>query len=105
MYAITASKTVDVNIERLYWAFTDPAARERWLPGADLTVTTTSAPRSLRASWEQGSTRVAAGFTTKGPAKSQVALTHEKLPDAETAVRMKSYWSERLTALKQLLEG
>jgi hypothetical protein len=105
MYAITASKTVEVNIERLYWAFTDPAARERWLPGADLTVTTTSAPRSLRASWEQGSTRVAAGFTTKGPAKSQVALTHEKLPDAETAVRMKSYWSERLTALKQLLEG
>lgn len=49
-------------------------------------------------------TRVVVGFTSKGPARSQVALEHERLPDARAAERTRAYWRERLTALKQLLE-
>jgi hypothetical protein len=33
------------------------------------------------------------------------ALIHERLPDAAAAERSKSYWRERLVALKELLEG
>ena len=39
----------------------------------------------------------------RGPAKSQVALQHRKLPDRAAAMRMKQYWSERLEALKDVL--
>ncbi len=45
----------------------------------------------------------AVGFTAKGKSKSAVALAHTKLPDRETADRLKQYWSERLDALGEVL--
>ena len=44
-------------------------------------------------------------FDDLGEAKSRVALSHERLPDAEAADEMKAWWQERLTALKSQLEG
>ena len=44
-------------------------------------------------------------FTAKGEARSTAALQHERLPDAEEAERMKAYWRERITMLKQVLEA
>jgi hypothetical protein len=48
-------------------------------------------------------TSVAGGFTTRGAAKSQVAVQHGKLADRAAATRMKQYWAERLDALKEVL--
>ena len=104
-FAIGASRTVAVPGERLFEAFDDRALRERWLPGADLRVRTATAPRSARYDWEDGTTRVIVGFESAGAAKSQVALSHERLPDADTAEEMKAWWRERLSALKAGLEG
>ncbi len=98
------SRTVDVPVERLYIAVTDDAERERWLPGAELGVRTATAPRSARYDWEDGSTRLIAGFEALGVSKSRVSLSHERLPDAETAAEMKAWWRERLSGLKSLLE-
>ena len=50
-------------------------------------------------------TRVNVGFEPKGDARGQVAVAHERLPDAEAAEEMKQHWRERLSALKALLEG
>jgi hypothetical protein len=61
--------------------------------------------RALRANWEDGSTRVNVTFTALGDAKSQAALQHERLPDAETADRLKAFWRERVAVLKQVLEA
>jgi hypothetical protein len=100
-----ASRTVAVPVERLFEAFTDDALRELWLPGAELRVRTATAPRTARYDWEDGSTRVIVGFEAAGDSKSRVALSHERLPDADTAEEMKSWWRERLTELKSRLEG
>ena len=100
-----ASRTVAVPVERLFEAFTDEALRARWLPGADLRVRTATAPRTARYDWEDGSTRVIVGFEAAGDAKSRVALSHERLPDADAAEEMKSWWRERLSELKAQLEG
>jgi Domain of unknown function (DUF4287) len=105
LFEASASKTVAVPVERLYEAFADPAARERWLPGAVLRERTTQPGRSARFDWEDGSTRVVVGFEAKGAGKSTVALIHEKLPDRAAAERSKSYWRERMVALKELLEA
>jgi Domain of unknown function (DUF4287) len=104
-WSVTASKTVAVPVERLYAAFGDDGLRERWLPGAELHVRTASPPKSARYDWEDGSTRVIVGFYAKGDGKSQVALEHARLPDADTAEEMKSWWRERVGALKEMLEG
>ena len=45
------------------------------------------------------------GFDGLGEAKSRVALSHERLPDADSAAEMKTWWRERLAALKSQLEG
>jgi hypothetical protein len=102
-FSVSASKTVAVPVDRLFEAFTDAELRGRWLP-EKIEIRTTIASRSLRASWEDGPSRIAVGFTAKGDSRAQVALVHEKLADADAAARMKAFWRERLNALQRLLE-
>jgi hypothetical protein len=104
-FAAGASRTVSVAVERLFEAFTDESLRERWAPAAELRERTATAPRTARYDWEDGSTRVIVGFDSLGEAKSRVALSHERLPDADSADEMKSWWRERLTELKEKLEA
>jgi uncharacterized protein YndB with AHSA1/START domain len=104
-FAITASKTVAVPVDRLYDAFVDASLRERWLPDGRLRERTATKPKSARFDWGDGETRVVVGFTPKGDAKSVVDIEHARLPNAAEAERMKAYWRERVAALKEVLEG
>lgn len=103
-FSASCAKTIAVPVNRLFEAFSDPVLRARWLPSS-LEVRTATAPKSLRADWPDGSTRIVVGFTPKGDAKAQVAVLHDRLADAETMATLKAFWRERLTALKSLLEG
>jgi uncharacterized protein YndB with AHSA1/START domain len=103
-FAVTASKTVAVPVDRLYEAFVNEALRKRWLPEGELRERTATKPRSARFDWGDGETRVNVGFTAKGEAKSTAALEHERLADADEAERMKAFWRERIAALKEVLE-
>jgi hypothetical protein len=96
------SRTFAVPLVRLYRAFHDARTRARWLPGVELTVRTATRGKSMRITWPDR-TSVAVGFTSKGPAKSQVAVQHGRLPDRAAAARVKQYWAERLDALKEVL--
>lgn len=104
-FAITASKTVAVAVDRLYDAFVQRSFRERWLPTADLRERTATRPRSARFDWGDGDTRVHVTFLARGVQRSTVALEHRRLANADEADRMKAHWRERLTALKELLQG
>lgn len=68
------------------------------------TQRTSSRPRSARFDWEDGSTRVVFSITSSGPSRSQLAIQHERLPDADAADEMKRWWRDRLSGLKALLE-
>lgn len=103
-FAITASKTVAVAVQRLYDTFVDDSLRERWLPDGELSERTATRPKSARFDWGKGQTRVNVTFLAKGDAKSTVAVEHRRLADAREAERMKAYWRQRLDALKGALE-
>ena len=103
-FAITASKTVAVPVERLYDAVVQPAARRDWLPDGRLTERTATAPKSARFDWADGPTRLHVSFLAKDESKSTVAVEHRRLADAGEAERMKTYWRERLGVLKDTLE-
>ena len=105
LFEVNASKTVAAPVDRLYQAFADPALRERWLPGATVEVRTAQAARSIRANWDDGSTRLVVAFTARGESRSQVALAHQRVPDATTADQLKRFWRERMAALRQVLEA
>jgi hypothetical protein len=97
------SRTLAVPLARLYAGFHDARLRTRWLPGVALTVRTATRQKSMRITWPD-QTSVEVGFTSKGPAKSQVAVQHGKLPDRAAQTRVKQYWAERLEVLEQVLE-
>jgi hypothetical protein len=103
-FAITASKTVAVPVDRLFDAFVDESRRRRWLPDGKLRERTATRPKSARFDWGDGDTRVHVGFEDKGPSKSMVGLEHARLPDGAEAERMKAFWRERVAALKEQLE-
>jgi hypothetical protein len=103
-YSISKSRTFPVAVEQLYKAFASARLRARWLP-AKMKVRTSIVPRSIRVTWEENDTDLHLAFYAKGPAKSSVALAHQKLPDKATAEKMKAWWAERLDALGALFEN
>jgi hypothetical protein len=103
-FAITVSRTVAVPVERLFDAFVDESARERWLPDANVHERTATRPKSARFDWAADGSRVHVTLEAKGPEKSAVALSHERLAGSAEADRMKAYWRDRLGALKAELE-
>jgi hypothetical protein len=104
-FQITASKTIAAPLEIVMHAVNDASEREHWAPGAEMDRRKTTAARSARYDWEDGATRVIVGFEAKGEDRCVVSLSHERLPDAEAADAMKSYWRERLQVLKEHLES
>lgn len=106
-FSVSASKTIACEVSRAFEAWTDDRLRTAWLGDAPLTIRKAAADKSLRASWGEkdgGSTLVVVNFYAKGPGKCQVAVQHEKLPDAKAAAACKAYWGEQVEALKAFLE-
>ena len=101
-YEASKSRTFDVPVTRLFQAWADADVRRRWLNGESVKVRTATAPKSMRLDWTDHSI-IAVGFAAKGKSKSSVAVQHTKLPDRETADRLKQYWSDRLDALGEAL--
>ncbi|MFI5312206.1 MAG: hypothetical protein ACHQQ3_13280 [Gemmatimonadales bacterium] len=101
-YEATRSRTFAVPVTKLFEAWADPDLRRRWLDGATVTMRRATTPKSMRLDWS-GHGIVAVGFTAKGASRSTVALAEAKIPDRETAARIKQYWSERLEALGDVL--
>lgn len=101
-YEATKSRTFNVPVTVLFDAWADAKMRRRWLNGAKVNVRTATAPKSMRLDWTDRSI-IAVGFAAKGKSKSSVAVQHEKLPDRDTAERLKQYWSDRLDALGEVL--
>jgi hypothetical protein len=101
-YEATKSRTFDVPVTKLFNAWAKAPVRRRWLDGASVKVRTATAPKSIRLDWIDGSI-IAVGFVAKTKTKSSVAVAHTKLPDKESATRVKQYWGERLDALGEVL--
>jgi hypothetical protein len=102
-FEVSASKTVAVPVARLRAAFVGAKLRGRWLPGVEVPAASKPA-QPLRFDWKDGVSRVVVTVTGGGPAKSQVSVQHQRLQDAKSAAEMKSFWRERLAALKGVLE-
>jgi len=102
-YEISVSRTIAVPIGKAYKAWADGKARQKWLP-AKLTIRKATTNKTVRITWEDGMTSVAAAFISKGDGKTQVVAQHSKLPDAKAAAKMKKFWAEALDRLKDSLE-
>jgi hypothetical protein len=104
-FSVTAQRTVDVPVERLYDAVVDEALRKQWLPDGQLRERTATRPKSARFDWRDGESRVHVTFLAKGKERSTAALAHTLLANAKERRRMKAFWQERLNTLRSQLKG
>jgi uncharacterized protein YndB with AHSA1/START domain len=102
-YEISVSRTIDAAVSKAFKAWTDEKTRKKWLP-SNLTIRKSTTNKSLRITWEDDTSSVAAGFLPKGSNKCQVVAQHSKLVDAKAAARMKTFWAKALDSLKELVE-
>lgn len=102
-YEISVSRTIEASVSKAYKAWADEKTRKKWLP-ANLIIRKATPNKTLRITWEDGKTSVAASFYAKGPGKCQVVAQHGKLPDAKSAEKMKKFWGKALDGLKELIE-
>lgn len=100
-YEASKSRTFNVPIEKLFNAFANERTRRRWL-GATITVRSAAPLKRMRMTWDDD-TVVQLGFMAKGPAKSAVAVQHQKLPNRSAADATKKAWAERFDRLGHLL--
>lgn len=103
-FQISVSKTIAAPPAALYKAWADARIRRRWMPDAQLAISTATPSKSLRSRWGQDGGRLDVDFYPKGDDKTQVTVQHSQLPNARAAERMKKFWKERLEALKALSE-
>lgn len=103
-YSISVSKTIGVRLPALYAAWKDEKSCSRWLDDADFNVRKATANKSMRITWVDGETNLEVNFYSKGPAKAQVVVQHNKLKNSQAAERKKAYWAKQLGRLKEELE-
>lgn len=104
-YQVSVSRTFPVEVDVLFRAFAEAGHRARWLDPGTLDVRTTQPGRSARFDFRDGTTRVQAYFTAKGPAKAGVQVQHERLADAAAVEATRAFWKERLRRLADVLAG
>ena len=103
-YEAGKSKTFNVPVQTLFDAWNDASQRKQWLDASGVRVRTATSPKSMRLGWSDGGI-VALWFLAKGVGKSTVSLAHTKLPDVETATRMKKFWGTQLDSLAEFLRA
>jgi uncharacterized protein YndB with AHSA1/START domain len=102
-YEISVSRTISASVGRAFKAWTDEKIRKQWLP-ATFKIRKATTNKSLRVSWEDGTTSLAVAFYPKGAGKCQVVAQHSKIPEAKAAAKMKKFWAQALDRLKEVLE-
>jgi hypothetical protein len=102
---VTASKSIEATVDRLYDAFVDPEVRRRWLPNVAMQPSALLPARSARFEWADGSERVNVTFTATDDATGRIAVEHSRLQSEPAAAAAKAFWRARLTDLKGLLEA
>ena len=102
-YQISVSRTLSVPLRSAYQSFANEKQRNQWLDEEGLAVRAALPNKSMRLTWKDGKTSLEIAFVAKTAEKSQVVVTHSKLPDAKAAAKMKSYWRGKLGRLQASL--
>ncbi len=101
-WTVNKSKTVAAPLAKLYAAFRNARRRSLWLAGVKVVIRGATPGKSMRLRWEDGSP-IDIGFSARGTGKSQVALSHRRLPSKAEADRLRAFWSERLESLAAMM--
>jgi hypothetical protein len=104
-FTVSVTRTIAVPAEVALDACTDPAKLRAWFPDAPMELRQTRARMTARFEWSEPPSRVSILSWAKDPGRTVVTVSHERIPDAKAAARLKAEWRDRLGDLKAYLEG
>jgi hypothetical protein len=99
-YDVNKSKTYPVPLATLW---TGLVRCRPWLGDAGVRMSKATKPKSMRWRWTDG-TPIEVVLWPKGPSKSQVQLQHRNVATRAEAERLRTFWTERLAKLGEVLE-
>ncbi len=99
----SVSKTFEAGDDVLYRFWVNDAERARWLP-EPVEITAATPPKSVRLNLTADGTKVDAYLLSVGDGRARLTINHGKLADSAAVEQRKSFWKERLEALRQLVE-
>ena len=102
-FEISVSKTISVPLNILYDWWTNTTRRSKWLK-EKIVIRKSTPNKSARINWVDGETNLSVDFYSKGPDKSMVVVQHLKIESSPIAIKMKEFWTQKLSKLKMLLE-
>jgi uncharacterized protein YndB with AHSA1/START domain len=100
-FEVSVSRTLPFRSEHVFRAWHDEEERRSWLP-QPLTVRRATPARSLRITWEDG-TSVDVHLSEPGAGRTRVAVQHRKLADPAAVERLREHWRAALGRLHELL--
>lgn len=104
-FSVGVTRTVASTAGAVSAAFRDPEQRAAWFLDAPLEVRAGYNGKRGRYDWTDPASKVWVDLAAKGDGRTTVTVTHERLPDADTAAAMKERWREALDRLKAALEA
>ncbi len=94
------SRTFDQPLGEMYERWADEKKRRRWLNARGYFIRKANENKSLRITWEDGSS-VEIYFWAKGPARTLVQVEQHKLSDAAAVDRAKAFWKLQFATLEK----
>jgi len=104
-YQVSARKTISAPARELFRYWSDARRRKTWLPHQALTITAKAPRRTIRAAWGAGTERLEVTLTPRPGGKTQVIVTHRRLPTPAAAARARLFWRARLGVLSNTVRA
>jgi hypothetical protein len=101
-FTLNASKTIGVDLAKLFRAVSDTKVRARWFPKGAYEITSTADLKYFRAKWE-GDTRLEINTYAKGDGKAQITIQQSRFANEKAMEAMRTGWKNALERLVGLL--
>ena len=104
-FEVSVSKTLRLDVHRLWTAFADDEARSAWQVPAVLRRRTAVEDKSVRFDHGDDGSRVLVAIIPKGSDRATVTITHERMAGPDDVERMRAFWRAQVKALETWLEA
>jgi hypothetical protein len=101
-FSVSASKTIDLPLSKLFAAVANDAMRNKWFPWLVFEPSSQTKDKYFRGPWRDGA-RLEISFYAKGAGKSQINVQINKMAKKSDVEKERAAWKKALEKLEQLV--
>jgi hypothetical protein len=98
-FSVSVSKTLSVELAKLYAATADEAVRSCWFPKGGFKLSSQTRDKYFRGAWGKNGARLEINFYDKGEGKSQINVQVNRLESSAAVEAERETWKKALAKL------